>query len=196
LKFLRTEEVKHITFKAWILVVAVVLISGAFLFLRGPETPVLAGASDIPDNYYFALKPADVDSPVELIRFATSVRPDTSGLSISERVAYFEWYLKNRGFDVSFVYSDNFRNQGYEHVWLLVKNQQGESMYVEPSSTEMDADSICPTTPEYKSYQKQFGDIYELSRNTNGTDEYAWWKTASGRELFDNNVMLLKKEQL
>lgn len=186
----------HITFKAWILVVVVVLIAGAFLFLHGPETPVLAGASGIPDNYYFTLKPADVDSPVELIRFASSIRPDTNGLSIAERVAYFEWYLKNRGFDVSFVYSGNFRNQGVEHVWLLVKNQQGESMYVEPSSTEMDADSICPTTPEYKSCQKQFGDIYELARSTNGTDKYAWWRTASGRELFDTNVMLLKKEQL
>ncbi len=176
--------------------VAVVLIAGAFLFLRGPETPVLATASGIPGNYYFALKPADADSPVELIRFASSIRPDTNGLSIAERVAYFEWYLKNRGFDVSFVYSGNFRNQGNEHVWLLVKNQQGESMYVEPSSTEMDADSICPTIPEYKNYQKQFGDIYELARSTDGADKYAWWKTGRGRDLFDKNVMLMKKEQL
>ncbi len=164
--------------------------------MHSPQTPASAGASGIPDDYYFALKPADMDSPIELIRFASSIRPDTNGLSIAERVAYFEWYLKNRGFDVSFVYSNNFRNQGVEHVWLVVKNQQGESMYVEPSSTEMDADSICPTTPEYKSYQKQFKDIYELARSTGGADQYAWWRTASGREMFDNNVLLLKKEQL
>lgn len=153
-------------------------------------------ASGIPDNYYFALKHADIDSPIELIRFAASIRPDTGGLSISERAAYFEWYLKNRGFNVSFVYSNNFRNQGVEHVWLMVKNQQGESMFVEPSSTEMASDSICPTTPDYKSYKRQFGDIYELARSTGGADKYAWWRTARGKELYDKNVILLKKEQL
>ena len=30
---------------------------------------------DIPENYYFKMKKADVNSPVELIRFAASIRP-------------------------------------------------------------------------------------------------------------------------
>jgi len=97
---------------------------------------------------------------------------------------------------VSFVYTDNFRNQGSEHVWLLVKNQQGESMYVDPSSDMMKADSICPTMAEYKSYQKTFIEINELCSDTGGVDKYAWWKTGRGEELFESNVMLLKKEQL
>ncbi len=185
-----------ITSKVWIIVVAVILIAVAFFFLRSPETPFSLAAAGVPENYYFALKPADIDSPIELVRFASSIRPDAGDLSISERAAYFEWYLKNRGFNVSFVYSDNFRNRGVEHVWLMVKNQQGESMYVEPSSKEMGADSICPTIPEYKSYQRQFRDIYELAGSTGGMSKYAWWRTASGRELFNKNVILLKKEQL
>ncbi len=187
---------RHITSRVLILVAVAVLIAAAFILLQDPESQVSKIASGVPDNYYFALKSADIDSPIELIRFATSIRPDTNGLSISERAAYFEWYLKNRGFNVSFVYSDNFRNQGVEHVWLMVKNQQGESMYVEPSSKEMDADSICPTDPEYKSYQRQFGNIYELVGSTGGLSKYAWWRTAGGEELFNKNVMLLKKEQL
>jgi hypothetical protein len=187
----------EITSKVLIIAAAVILIAGAFFFLRGPETSISTmAASGVPDNYYFALKPADIDSPIELIRFAASILPDSNGLSIPERAAYFEWYLKNRGFNVSFVHSDNFRNQGVEHVWLMVKNQQGESMFVEPSSTEMNSDSICPTTPDYKSYQRQFEDIYELARSTGGVDRYAWWRSVSGRELFDRNVILLKKEQL
>ncbi len=186
----------YITSRVWLIVAAVILIAGAFFFLRGPETPVSMMASGIPDNYYFTSNRADVDSPIELIRFAASIRPDTSGLSISERAAYFEWYLKNRGFNASFVYSNNFRNHGVEHVWLMVKNQQGKSMFVEPSYTEMDAESICPTETEYKSYQKQFKDIYELAWNTGGVYKYAWWRTASGKELFDRNVILLKEKQL
>jgi len=65
---------------------------------------------------------ADIDSPIELVRFATSIRPDTSRLDIPMKAAYYQWYLKNRGFNVSFVHSDDFRNQGIEHVWLLYEN--------------------------------------------------------------------------
>jgi hypothetical protein len=78
---------------------------------------------------------------------------------------------------------NNFRNQGSEHLWLLVKNQSGESMYVDPSSDKMKADSICPTMPEYKSYQETFKDIYELSSNMGGVDKYAWWNTDDGKKL-------------
>ena len=151
---------------------------------------------DIPDEYYFPMKKADVDSPVELIRFASSIRPYTTGFTISEKVAFFEWYLKNRGFNVNFAYSDNFRNSGSEHTWLVLKNKLGENMAIEPSYIEMGAASISPTTPEYKSYQKKFADIYELSKNTGGSEQYAWWKKSSGQKLLSENILLHKKSQL
>jgi hypothetical protein len=193
-------EVNYITPKIWMIVLAAVAVAAALLLFHslGPLNTKenFLGSSGIPEDYYFTLKQADVDSPIELVRFASSIKPDTAGLDINEKVAYFEWYLKNRGFDVCFLYSDSFRGQGQPHVWLMVKNQQNESMYVEPSAAEMKADSICPTSPEYKAYQKRFKDIYELSGGTGGADEYAWWRTDSGRELFDKSVTLLKKNQL
>jgi hypothetical protein len=69
-------------------------------------------------------------------------------------------------------------------------------MYVDPSSDRMKADSICPTTPEYKSYQENYKDIDELSSSTGGVDKYAWWHTVDGKKLYENSVTLLKKEQL
>ena len=150
----------------------------------------------IPENYYFNLKPADVDSPIELIRFATSIRPYTTDFTISERVAFFEWYLKNRDFNVTFAYSNNFRNSGTDHTWLVLKNRLGENMAIEPSYIEMKAESISPTTSDYKSYQKKFADIYELSKNTGGSDKYAWWKKSSGQNILKENIMLYKKSEL
>ncbi|HUS76282.1 MAG TPA: hypothetical protein VMY43_09780 [Methanothrix sp.] len=189
----------HITSKSWLIIVALALIVGALLFFESPPSSISTEsnkATGIPEDYYFSLKAADIDSPIELVRFAASIKPDASGMDIPKRVAYYQWYLKNRGFNVSFAYNDNFRNQGDEHVWLLVKNLQGESMYVDPSSDRMKADSICPTTPEYKAYQKTFKDISELCSHTGGLEKYAWWKTGRGKELFDSSIMLLKKEQL
>jgi len=183
------------------IVLIVVLIAGAFFLLNNKESKIAGevngiAANGIPDKYYFSLKPADFDSPIELIRFAESVRPYSSGFTIPERVAFFEWYLKNRGFNVSFAYSNAFRNSGNEHVWLIVRNKQGEEMAVEPSSREMNAESISPTTQDYKSYQKRFKDIYELSRNTGGPDKYAWWRESSGQNLFNESIMLLKRNQM
>lgn len=189
---------KSLNGKSFLIIIAAILMAGC-LSSEKSESPGAAGMNEgtgIPDNYYFSLKAADTDSPIELLRFATSIRPESSGLDIPMRAAYYQWYLKNRGFNVSFAYSDNFRNQGAEHVWLLVKNQQGESMYVDPSSEKVKADSICPTMPEYRNYQRIFPDIYELSENTGGSSKYAWWNTESGKKLFDGSVMLLKKEQL
>jgi hypothetical protein len=191
--------VSHITNKSWLIIIVVILIAGAIFFSEGPKSSTSREgfkSGGIPENYYFNLNAADIDSPIELVRFATSIKPDAISLNIPMRAAYYQWYLKNRGFNVSFVYSNNFRNQGNEHVWLLVKNQQGESMYVDPSSDIMKADSICPTMPEYKNYQETFKSINELCSNTGGVDKYAWWNTGSGKELFENSVMLLKKEQL
>ena len=113
-----------------------------------------------------------------------------------EKVAFFEWYLKNRGFNVSFAYSDNFRNGGLKHIWLVLTNKLGENMAVEPSYIEMGAASISPTTPEYKSYQKKFADIYELSKNTGSSEQYAWWKKSSDQKLLNENILLYNKSEL
>ncbi len=198
------RKVGRITNKSWLIIIAVVLIAGAIIFFEDKESTDSKSSTSrysystagIPENYYFSMNAADIDSPIELVRFATSIRPDASSLNIPMRAAYYQWYLKNRGFNVSFVYSDNFRNQGSEHVWLMVKNQQGESMYVDPSSDRMKADSICPTTPEYKRYQETFRDINELCSNAGGVDKYAWWNTDDGKKLYENMVMLRKKKQL
>jgi hypothetical protein len=198
------QKVSCITSKFWLIIIAVALIASAAFFSgdRGPSNSKSPGSglgysgAGIPEDYYFSMNAADIDSPIELVRFATSIKPDTSSLDMPMRAAYYQWYLKNRGFNASFVYSDNFRNQGIEHVWLLVKNQQGESMYVDPSSDRMKADSICPTTPEYKRYQETYRDINELSKRTGGVEKYAWWNTNNGKKLYENSVLLLKKEQL
>jgi hypothetical protein len=166
--------------------IAVMLVSGC----------IESANIGIPENYYFNLKPADFDSPIELIRFAASIRPYTTDFTVPERLAFFEWYLKNRGFNVSYAYSNNFRNNGVEHTWLVLRNRVGESMAVEPSYIEMKAESISPTTSEYKSYQRKFSDIYELSKNTGDSDKYAWWKKSSGQKILDENIMLCKKSQL
>ncbi|NLH78527.1 MAG: hypothetical protein GX465_15965, partial [Acidobacteria bacterium] len=167
-------------------VIAVLLICGC----------MESATVDIPDEYYFEMKKADVDSPVELIRFAASIRPYTTGFTVSEKVAFFEWYLKNRGFNVNFAYSNDFRDSGSEHIWLVLKNKLGENMAIEPSYIEMEAASVSPTTQEYKRYQKKFADIYELSKNTGGSEQYAWWKKSSGQKLLNENVMLYKKSEL
>jgi len=155
-----------------------------------------SASTGIPENYYLDLKPADVDSPIEMIRFASSIRPYTTDFTVPERLAFFEWYLKNRGFNVTVAYTDSFRQTGREHAWLLLKNKVGETIAVEPSYIEMEAESISPTTPDYKSDQKKFADIYELSENAGGADKYAWWKKSSGQELLDENIQLYKKSQL
>jgi hypothetical protein len=182
--------------RTWLIILAAVLIAVAFFFLNNEDAPVLGKAMGIPEEYYFPHKKADVNSPIEVIRFADSIRPRTVEFSVLERVAFFEWYFKNRGFDVNFAYSNNFRNSGNEHVWLIVKNKLGENMAVEPSYKEMEASSVSPTTPDYKSYQKLFKDIYELSSNTRGAGKYAWWSRNAGQKLLNENIMLLKKEQL
>ena len=169
------------------------LIAIAILLVSGCIESANIG---IPEKYYFGLKPADVDSPIELIRFATSILPYTTDFSISERVAFFEWYLKNRNFNVSFAYSNNFRNSGMDHTWLILRNKVGENMAIEPSYIEMKAESISPTTSDYKSYQKKFADIYELSKNTGGSDKYAWWKKSSGQNILNENILLYKKSEL
>lgn len=175
--------------------IIILLVAIAALFVCGCMES--GNKSDsIPENYYLDLKPADVDSPIELIRFATSIRPYTTDFTVSERVAFFEWYLKNRGFNVTFAYSDNFRNSGSDHAWLVLRNKVGESIAVEPSYIEMKAESISPTTSDYKSYQKKFADIYELTKNTGGSGKYAWWKEGSGQDILNENIMLSKKSEL
>ncbi len=171
--------------------IAILLVCGCIESEKGGSSNL-----GIPENYYMDLKTADVDSPIELIRFATSIRPYTTDFTVSERLAFFEWYLKNRDFNVTFVYTTNFRNAGEEHAWLILKNRVGETMTIEPSYIEMKAESISPTTSDYKSYQKKFADIYELSEETGGSEKYAWWKKSSGQKLLNENIMLYKKNEL
>ena len=119
---IRIVEVRRITNKSWLIIIAVVLIAGAIFFSEDPKSSTSGDSyksAGIPENYYFSMNAADIDSPIELVRFATSIKPDASSLNIPMRAAYYQWYLKNRGFNVSFAYSNNFRNQGNEHVWLL-----------------------------------------------------------------------------
>jgi hypothetical protein len=189
--------VMNINYRPFLIIIAAILMAGCLSSQdRQSASSGKYDEASIPEDYYFGLKAADIDSPIELVRFATTIKPDTSTLDIPMKAAYYQWYLKNRGFNVSFVYTDNFRNQGIEHVWLLVKNQQGESMYVDPSYDKMKADSICPTMSEYKNYQKTYLDIYDLAESTGGAGKYAWWRTSQGKELFNISVMLLKKQQL
>jgi len=176
--------------------IIIALIAGIFMFMGDRSPPDSPEAMGTPDDYYSPSKKADVNSPIEVIRFASSIRPYTEDFSVSERAAYFEWYLKNRGFNVSFARSDSFGNTGKSHIWLLVRNKLGETMTLEPSFKEMGAQSIMPTTPEYKRYQDQFKDIFELSRSTGGMDQYAWWKDGRGLELWNKNIMMNKKNQL
>lgn len=175
----------------WLLVfLAIAAVVLGYLFIANQL------ATEIPDDYYLTLSPADVNSPVEIIRFAQSIRPYAAEFSIPERAAFYEWYFKNHGFNVSFVYSDNFDNTNRSHVWLLVRTQLGEDIFIEPSAEEMNAGSLTPLTPEYKSYQKEFEDIYELSENTGGSGKYAWWAKSSGKRILQENVMLLTRDQL
>jgi hypothetical protein len=88
--------------------------------------------------------------------FANSIRPYTSTFTMAERAAFFEWYFRNRGFNIGFAYFDDFDHSGKSHLRLLVTNRLGEVMSLEPSYAEMKADSISPRAPKYVHYSKQF----------------------------------------
>ncbi len=175
----------------WLLVVLVIALAGLGYLFYANQTAV-----DVPDNYYLALTPADVNSPLEIVRFAQSIQPYAADFSIPERAAFYEWYFNNHGFNISFVYADNFDSTNKSHVWLLARTQMGENIFIEPSSTEMNAGSLTPLTPEYKSYQREFKDIYDLSKNTGGSGKYAWWSEPSGKRILQENILLLTRDQM
>jgi hypothetical protein len=80
----------HITSKSWIIIFAVVLIAGAIFFFDGPKSSTSRdsfSSAGIPENYYFSQQAADIDSPIELVRFATSIKPDASSLDIPMKAA-------------------------------------------------------------------------------------------------------------
>ena len=75
----------RITNKSWLIIIAVVLIAGAIFFSEGPKSSTSRESyksAGIPDNYYLSQQAADMDSPIELVRFATSIKPDARSLNI------------------------------------------------------------------------------------------------------------------
>lgn len=150
--------------------------------------------SDIPDPYYLDLRKADVHNPVDLIRYSSSIKDYAANLDVFEKAAFYEWYFRSHGFDVSFAYSENFAEKGKNHVWLLVKNQKGEVIEVDPSYGEVGMRTMLPLNPEYTEYDLAFEDIYEASESL-GTKKWAWWKDETARQAMDENVLLAQKEE-
>jgi hypothetical protein len=139
----------------------------------------------IPSNYYSSLPPTHVGSLKELNRFIMAARNNTVKFDNLKRVAFLEWYLKSHGFNVSFVQSNNFHYPSQVHFWLVSHITQDQEIPIEPRVNEFGADNILPISPKYKSYEKEFKDIYELSKNTGGTYVYSWWDDANGSTLLN-----------
>lgn len=178
--------------------VALILL-GAYAFLRGDEglDGPLGGdfcGGDIPDPYYLELKPADVQNPDDVIRYSSSIKGYAADLDVFERAAFYEWYFKSHGFDVSFAYSEDFAGKGDGHVWLLVRNKKGEVVKVDPSFSEVGGQSMVPLSPEYTVYDQEFADIRAAS-DALGEDRWAWWKNENACDVLNENVFLAEKER-
>jgi hypothetical protein len=138
----------------------------------------------IPPDYYSLHSLADVDSITELNRFIEAAK--TGNFDNLKRVAFLEWFLKIHGFNVSFVRSNNFNNMSQVHIWLLYRNRQGDKIPIEPRVKEFGAFESLPILPEFKSYEKEYKDIYELSNNTGGALIYSWWDETIGKQLLNH----------
>lgn len=178
--------------------VGLVLI-GAYALLHGDggRDGTLGGdfcGKDIPDPYYLELKPADVQNPDDVIRYSSSIKSYAADLDVFEKAAFYEWYFKSHGFDVSFAYAEDFAGKGDDHVWLLVRNKKGEVIEVDPSSSKVGGRSMVPLNPEYAVYDQEFADIYEAS-DALGEDRWAWWKNKNACEVLNENVLLAEKDR-
>jgi hypothetical protein len=186
--------------KAALLVAALMLI-GAYAFLHddgGVDGPLgddfgRRGERDIPDPYYLDLKPADVQNPDDVIRYSSSIKGYATDLDVFERAAFYEWYFKSHGFDVSFAYARDFANKGKDHVWLLVKNSKDEIIEVDPSFSKVGGQSMVPLNAEYTVYDREFEDIYS-AKDVLGEDRMAWWKDQKARDVLNENVLLEEKD--
>lgn len=177
---------------------AIILIGAYALFFGdgGREGP-LGGdfcGRDIPDPYYLELKPADVQNPDDVIRYSSSIKGYADDLDVFERAAFYEWYFKSHGFNVSFAYSEEFAGKGDGHVWLLVRNKKGEVIEVDPSFSKVAGQSMVPLKTEYTIYDQEFGDIYEAS-DALGEDRWAWWKNKNACDVLNENVFLAEKDR-
>ncbi|MDF0591045.1 hypothetical protein [Candidatus Methanocrinis natronophilus] len=186
-----------------IIVVAALALAGAYILLDGYDRKgeilgaIIPGyyfSRDMPDPYYLELKPADVHNPDDVIRYAGSIMGRASDLDIFERAAYYEWYFKSHGFDVSFAYDEDFAGTGKDHLWLLVKNQKGEVIEVDPSFSAVGGRSMVPLDPVYTRYDREFIDIFEAIDGL-GAHRLAWWKDEKASMVREENVLLLEKER-
>lgn len=182
--------------KWWIvIVVAVILIAAYGLFFGHGGMDVLLGdgsSGGIPDPYYLELRPADVQNPDDVIRYSSSIRRYAADLEIFERAAFYQWYLKSRGFDVSFAYAGSFSGSGLDHLWLLVKNEKGEVIEVDPSYDLVGGSSIVPLDPQYTRYERKFDDIYQAA-DALGLDRISWWTNDGAWEILNENVLLVEE---
>ena len=173
-------------------------VAGAYIVLHsGNQIPgtdgFLYSSSKIPDPYYLDGKTADIYNPDDVIRYGSSIRSYATGLNIFERAAFYEWYFKSHGFEsVTFAYTDDFRDEGKSHLWLLVRTPKGGVIEVEPSYKEMGINSMVPLNPEYTKYEKEFGDINEACRCL-GANKLDWWNDEKAHQAIEDNVLLVKK---
>ncbi len=151
-------------------------------------------SGDMPDPYYLELKPADVHNPDDVIRYSSSIMGRAADLPVFERAAFYEWYFKSHGFDVSFAYAEDFAETGKDHLWLLVKNQKGEVIEVDPSFSAVGGRSMVPLDQVYTSYDREYMDIFEAMDGL-GRDRLAWWKDGSALQILNENVLVAEKER-
>jgi hypothetical protein len=179
-----------------IVVVAALALVGAYILLDGGRDGILGGdmAGSIPDPYYLELKAADVHNPDDVIRYSSSIKGYSADLSVFERAAFYEWYFKSHGFDVSFAYAEDFAGTGNDHLWLLVKNQKGEVIEVDPSFSAVGGRSMVPLDPVYTRYDREYMDIFEAMDGL-GRDRLAWWKDETASNVRDENVLVTEKER-
>jgi len=151
-------------------------------------------SGDMPDPYYLELKPAAVHNPDDVIRYSSSIMGRAADLPVFERAAFYEWYFKSHGFDVSFAYAEDFAETGKDHLWLLVKNQKGEVIEVDPSFSAVGGRSMVPLDQVYTSYDREYMDIFEAMDGL-GRDRLAWWKDGSALQILNENVLVAEKER-
>jgi hypothetical protein len=181
----------------WQIVVVVALaLVGAYILLDGGRDDILRGdiSRGVPDPYYLELKPADVHNPDDVIRYSSSIKGYAADLSVFERAAFYEWYFKSHGFDATFAYAEDFDDTGNDHLWLLVKNQKGEVIEVDPSFSAVGGRSMVPLDPAYTRYDREFMDVYEAIDGL-GMKRLAWWEDDSAIHILNENVLVTEKER-
>jgi len=184
------------------MVAVVIILIGAYaLFFGngGRDGPLgcdfgRGDGGDIPNPYYLELKPADVQNPDDVIRYSSSIKGYAANLDVFEKAAFYEWYFKSHGFNVSFAYAEKFADEGKDHVWLLVRNKKGEVIEVDPSFSKVGGQSMVPLNIEYTVYDREFEDIYEAS-DALGEDRMAWWENENACDVLNENVLVAEKER-